>query len=286
MTRILYIFKETVRSLGRNPMTALASFLSLALLFLLFDLFWVAAGTSQQFYRNLVSQIRVEAYVEESVPDSMMTAIASDVRSVEGVMQVTAISRDSARARLIEMLGSDLLMGYDEVNPLPRSFVLSVDDASLSSAALGRIENELQNIEGIGEVHYSRDWLLKAEATKRLMWQVGLILGILIVAAAVISSANNIRLMTRARAVGFRQMLLLGAGRIFIAFPFVVEGFLLSGLAAAAGWGVVFYGRTRIAFSQVSIIYPATDPIVFYCLAAGLLGAISGYLGLRRQLKV
>jgi len=100
MIRILHIGREFFRNLGRNPFTALASFLSLALLFLLFDLFWIAAGTSQKFYHNLISQVRMEAYVAEDVPDSSMAALITDVRSIPGVAEVTTITRDSARVRL------------------------------------------------------------------------------------------------------------------------------------------------------------------------------------------
>ena len=286
MTRIVHIVREFFRNLGHNPFTALASLLSLALLFLLFDLFWIAAGTSEQFYRNLIAQVRVEAYVAESVPDSTMATLAADVRGTPGVADLITITRDSARSRLADMVGADLLVGYDSENPLPRSFVVTLEDSALNVAGMEKIESELMSISGIEAVAYSRDWLVKAEETKLLMFQVGLVLGILIIAAAVISSANNIRLMTRARAVGFRQMLLLGAGKIFISLPFVVEGFLVSGLAAAVGWGVIWYEKSRIALSQIEIIYPTFEDILIYCLAAALLGAISGFLGLRRQLKV
>jgi len=285
MTRIIHIAREFIRNLGRNPFTALASFLSLALLFLLFDLFWIAAGTSEQFYRNLISQVRMEAYVAESVPDSSLAALAAEVRMTPGVSEINIITRDSARSRLADLVGADLLIGYDDANPLPRSLTIALEDQALTSSELERIETGLMGLLGIEAVAYSRDWLLKAEETKRLMWQVGLVLGILIVAAAVISSANNIRLMTRARAVGFRQMLLLGAGRIFISLPFVIEGFLVSGLAAAAGWGIIWYERSRIALSQIEIIYPNSEDILLYCAAAALLGAISGFVGLRRQLR-
>ena len=286
MTRIVHVIREFFRNLGRNPFTALASFLSLALLFLLFDLFWVAAETSQQFYHNLISQVRMEAYVAEDVPDSSLTALAADVRTIPGVAQIATITRDSARARLAEMVGNDLLAGYDDDNPLPRSFIIALESDALSSTEMERIETALMSIQGIEAVDYSRDWLTKAEETKRLMWQVGLALGILIIAAAVISSANNIRLMTRARAVGFRQMLLLGAGKIFISLPFVIEGFLVSGLAAAAGWAIIWYERSRIALSQIDIVYPTGENVLLYCAAAALLGAVSGFVGLRRQLKV
>ena len=62
--------------------------------------------------------------------------------------------------------------------------------------------------------------------------------------------------MTRARTVGFQQMRLLGAGKIFLAFPFLMEGFFISGLAALIGWAAIFYARQQISLTQLSIVYP------------------------------
>lgn len=285
MTRIAHIARELFRNLRRNPGTAFASILSLTLLFLLFDLFWLAAGTSDRFYQDLLSEVKVEVFIEESVADSSVASIRTRLGGIEGVLGADYISRELARQRLTGLVGADLLVGYDETNPLPRSFMLTVDQDHLQSAELEDIERQIGAIEGAGEVHYSRLWLAKAENTKSIFLQVGLVLGGLILATALVSSTNNIRLMTRARAIGFRQMLLLGAGRLFISLPFIVEGFLIGGISAVLGWAIIFYGRTKITFSRIEIVFPSQDDIILFCLITALLGAISGYFGLRKLLK-
>jgi len=285
MTRIAHIVRELLRNLRRNSGTALASVLSLTLLFLLFDLFWLAAGTSDRFYQDLLSGIEVEVFVDEEVADSTIASLGERLEAVEGILNAGYISREAARERLTGLVGADLLVGYDETNPLPRSFVLAVDQEYLTSERLEQVEREVEKIGGTGEVHYSRVWLAKAENTKSIFLQVGLALGALILATALVSSTNNIRLMTRARAVGFRQMQLLGAGRLFISLPFIVEGFIIGGLSAALGWAIIFYGRTKITFSRIEIVFPSQDDIILFCLVTALLGAISGYFGLRKLLK-
>jgi len=46
MSRLGHIVSEQGRNLSRHLATSLGSLLSLTLLFLLFDLFWIAAATS------------------------------------------------------------------------------------------------------------------------------------------------------------------------------------------------------------------------------------------------
>lgn len=285
MIRIAHIARELFRNLRRNPGTAFASILSLTLLFLLFDLFWLAAGTSDRFYQDLLSDLKVEVFISEEVADTRAAPIGGQLEEIDGVLHAQFISRDEARRRLTGLVGADLLVGYDESNPLPRSFILTVDQGHLTSKKLEAIEAAIQAIEGAGEIQYSRAWLAKAENTKSVFLQVGLVLGALILATALVSSTNNIRLMTRARAVGFRQMLLLGAGRLFISLPFIIEGFIIGGLSAALGWAIIFYGRTKITFSRIEIVFPSQEDIILFCLVTALLGAVSGYFGLRQLLK-
>ncbi len=163
---------------------------------------------------------------------------------------------------------------------------MTVSPEKLNSANLQTMETQIGAIDGTDRVHYSRKWLEKAEEAKGVIFQIGLVLGSLILATALISSANNIRLAARARAVGFRQMLLLGAGRLFIAIPFIIEGFLIGGISAALGWAVILYARTRINLVQIEIVYPTYENIALFCLIAAGVGAISGYIGLRKLLRV
>jgi len=285
MTRLTHIIRELGRNLRRNIGTALASLLSLTLLFLLFDFFWIGADTADRFYRNLLSDLRVEAFVDEAIPDSSLVDISNRLTNIDGVISFEFITRERARQRLTDMVGTDLLVGYDSTNPLPRSYMLTVKEDYRNGAALAKMEQDLRAINGLSEIHYSREWLDKAEQAKGIILQIGLALGVLIFAGALLSSANNIRLMTRAQAVGLRQMLLLGAGRVFIALPYLLDSFLISGVAAALGWLLIFYGRTRIGLAQLDIVFPPPHEIVLFCCGVALLGAVSGLLGLRKMLR-
>ncbi len=80
-------------------------------------------------------------------------------------------------------------------------------------------------------------------------------------------------------------MRLLGAGRMFLAFPFLIEGMLISGLSGVAGWLAINYGRQQISLTQIEIVYPTYEEMAIFCAAAAVLGIVSGYMGIRRLLK-
>ncbi len=285
MCRVSHILKELGRNLYRNPATALGSLMSLTLLFLLFDLFWVAAGTSERFYTGLLADMQMEVFVAEETPVSSLAGLNRSLEAIEGVRAVEFISREMARERLTLMLGSDLLIGYDTANPLPCSYVLSFDPGYLTCADMARVENEMAYIAGIDQVYYSKRWLAKAEQTRTIILNAGMALGILILLTALTSSANNIRLMIQTRAVGLRRMRILGAGRLFLATPFLLEGFLIGGLSAGIGWALIFYARQEVTFTQFELVAPSLLEVGIFCAAAAFLGLTSGYLGIRKMLR-
>ena len=286
MIRIQHILKEFFRNVYRNPGTTLSGFLSMALLLLLFDLFWIAAGTSNQFYSDLISDLQMEVFVAEAAADSSLDFTGERISSVTGVSSIEYVSKETAREQLMALVGVDLLVGYDTINPLPRSYLISFDNDFLTIDNLSEAETKILAIDGISHVYYSKNWLEKAEKTKGVIRNVGMILGAVILLAVLISSANNMRLMSRARAVGFYQMRLQGAGGLFLAFPFLIEGFVIGGLSAMAGWLVIFYGKSKIDFTQLEIIFPSFDEILVFCALASLLGLISGYLGIKKLLRL
>jgi cell division transport system permease protein len=285
MLRIKHVAREIGRNLIRYPGTSIGSFLSLALIFMLFDLFWVGARSADKIYSGLMTQVRMESFIDESVPDSTLAQLAGAVSDLHGIAGVQYVSKDDARSELTRMTGTDLLVGYDTLNPLPRSFLITLEPESVNGATMTSIEDSLRDISGIIDVQYSRTWVSKAEAAKSLIWRLGLGLGAIILLTAVIISTNSIRLMTRARGTGIRQLQLLGAGGLFIAMPYLVEGLLIGGLSAVAGWGAIIYGRNHIEITQFEVILPTQEQIILFCCGTALLGLLSGLLGLRRLLR-
>ena len=285
MNKLSYLLREFLRTLYRHPGATLGSFLSLTLLFLLFDFFWIAAGTSNKFYASLVSDLHMEAFVAEPVPDSSLSRLASSITDLRGVSSVEYISKEQARHELASLMGTDLLVGFDTLNPLPRSFVLSIEPDFRRLGMMQELARQLRKFDGISEVYFSEQWLQQVENTRRLIRNTGMVLGVIVLLAALISSANSIRLMTRARAVGLHQMLLLGSGKFFAAFPFMLEGLVLGGLSALTGWALVLSARSNTEFTQFEIVFPSGAEIALFCIITALLGAVSGYYGIRKLLS-
>ena len=161
MIRIIHIFKELLRNIFRNPGTTFSAILSMTLLLLLFDLFWIAAGTSDRFYDDLLSNINMELFINEEYPDSTLNILENNISTVPGVSELIYISKEDARNELSRLVGVDLLVGYDTANPLPRSYIISFQQNYLTTEKLSGIEKALVSLDGVSHVNYSKNWLDK-----------------------------------------------------------------------------------------------------------------------------
>ncbi|MCX6826105.1 MAG: permease-like cell division protein FtsX [candidate division Zixibacteria bacterium] len=283
MSRILFSAKKSWLNIFRRPLVAAGTFLSLCLLFILFDLIWTASLSTKHYYDRQISNIDIEIFLDDNLTDSTTVKFRESIGRMDGVEKAEYISRDDARSRLYDLMGIDLLGDLDE-NPLPRSIIISFKENFLDSRRLQTFKENLQKIKGISQIFYAEHWLEKAELAKSLVAKTIYLLGMVIFLAALLNVIHSIQFSLRMREEEITQLRLLGAGRSVLIFPYIFEGLFYSLLAAAAGWIIIFYGIGYFTFRDVEIIFPSLKEIVYFCLAAGALGLLGGYMGSRQTL--
>jgi len=283
MTRFGFIIRKFFGNLLSRPLAALGSILSLALLFLLFNLIWISSLTIHNYYDKIISDIEIEVFLDDAIPDSTVAIINDALETLDGIDTITYISREKAREQLDDLMGVDLLEGF-ETNPLPRSFVISFQQDYLNTENLNRLSNDLKRMAGVTDIFYPSGWLSKAEYTKMITSEVLMLLGIVIAIAVVLNTIQFIILSARTRAEELVQLRLLGAGPIFLALPYILEGIFYTMVASVSGWVLLYYTADLYSFRDIELILPNVEEIIYFCQAASLIGMIGGYLGIRREL--
>jgi len=177
MSRLAHILKEFGRNIYRFPFTALGSLLSLSLLFLLFDLYWIGAETFEKTYERLLSDLEMEVFIAEEVPEVQIPDVQAAVAGVEGVSSIRYISKQDAREIMHASLGVDLLAAYDSLNPLPRSFIVDFETPYLTSDQVVEISAQIKGMPVVTELYYNEDWLKKTEGTRSIVLRIGMALG-------------------------------------------------------------------------------------------------------------
>jgi len=274
--------RQIVRHLRRDKRLTLGSFLVLIIVLVLIDLFWIASININHQYQRLLGTVRMEVFVENDVPDSVLSAMELALTTLEDVSSVSFISKEEAAHLLEADLGRGILEGLEE-NPLPRSYILFFG-RTMSLDELDNLEKQLQRLEGVEAVEFGRPWIQKVENIGRNLRRGGYIVGGLILFVVLLTMANTNRLTARGKSRDFFQLKLLGAGPSYLIYPFLAEGFLSGFIAAALGWAVISYAAGQVTFSDFILLRPGLSEIAVYTALAGITGAIGAYLGIRRLL--
>jgi len=282
MIRPARFLKQISRHMRREKRLSIGSFLVLAIVLVLVDIFWIASMSLTDEYHRMLKTVRMEVFLSETVPDSLLDVIESALTSVDGVTSIHFISKEEA-ARILETeLGPGILEGLEE-NPLPRSYILSFDRL-FRLEELDAMERQIMRLEGVDAVEFGRLWIEKVEYIGKMLRRIGYIVGGVILFVVLLTMANTNRLTARSKSRDFFQLKLLGAGPSYLLYPFLAEGFLSAFIAAAVGWVMLYYLAGQISFTAVTLAVPPIRDIVVYSFLAGFTGVIGAYLGIRRLL--
>lgn len=283
MSRLYYVIKRFLANIVKRPLPAVASFLSLFLLLLMLDLIWMAKLSADNYLEQIVANIDMELFLEDSLPDSAITYLTEMVEDLDAADTVQFISKDDAREQLSALIGEDLLEGFDD-NPLPRSILIRFKSEYLKSGYMDNLVGQLRELTGVYEVYFPGHWLWKVEESKSLARAMAFFLGAVILITVMLNLLYSIRLSIKTHEEGLAQLRLLGGARFLLALPYMLEGIFFGVLSSVAGWLAVFYVSGRISFEGFEVVLPDRQEVVIYCIVAGLAGMVIGYIGLRRSL--
>jgi len=279
-------FNQLMRPVGRHvlqdKMISLGSFLVLLIALILIDFFWVASININKQYEEALKTVRMEIFLSDSIPETVLPTIKQSLLSYKEVDSVDFISKEEAAHLLESDLGTGILDDLEE-NPLPRSFVVHFGRA-VSLATLDEIQSRIAKMTGVTAIEYGRPWIEKVEKIGRGFRRVGYLVGGLILFVVLLTMANTNRLTARSKSHDFFQLKLLGAGPMYLVYPFLADGFLSGFVAAILGWILLFYIASQVVLSGFVPVFPSFGQIFVYSILAGMAGMFGAYLGIRKLL--
>jgi cell division transport system permease protein len=285
-----YFVSEAFVSMARSWKVTLAAVLTIGVSLFLCGAFLV-------LFRNLqhtVAQWQQEIAVVVYLPRGVDRAQVEDLRFVlgapvwvRGVAEVDA----AAAARRFEETFPRLaeLARVNEGDLFPPSLEATVDPAAIDDAQFQDWIEGLRLHPAALMVDADQEWLDQLAAAVRLVRAGGVVLGVLLVGAAALTTSSMLRLIAHAHREEVAIMRLVGATEFFIRGPFYFEG-LLQGVAGAliaiAGIVLGFRAIPDQASFVTALLFaePARMRELGFVLGTGaLIGMVGAMLSLRRE---
>jgi len=271
------------RGLRASPVTSAIATGTIALCLLLAGSFTLLLVNMERVLTHFGKEVRVSAYLADDLPSEEQEALALRVQQLPGVESVAWVSKQAAleRFRASPFGRASLLDGLDE-NPLPASLEIVLVPEQRNRAGLDALVKTLGDLSGIEELGYGHEWVEGYARAVALVRGVALAIGAVLALATLLIVANTIRLSVYARRDEIEILALVGAGRVFVATPFLLEGLLegaLGGLLALGGLALGFHALGASFGSGIELVLGTAQPTFFGPGEAAWLVALGAALG-------
>lgn len=292
MRLLRYCVRESGVGMRRNAFLSLATVFTAAVAFFVLAVFLLGAANLNNLIDHVERQVQVSIYLKDGVSQSQRQSVIAAVDAVDGVRDVTFVSREDALARLRNSFGDNaaLLEGIEEFNPLRDAVEVQMADADAVSAVVTAVKGNA----AVDEVSYGKELVARLITMTRAL-RVGILsLAGLLGFATLFLVQNSVRLSVFARRDEISIMRLVGATDGVIRLPFVFEGMALASwgaIVAAIAVAVGYTWLTRTVGRSMAFVpvLPAfgilSGMLPLLVILGALIGAIGAMLALRRWLR-
>ena len=230
-----YLLVETLRGLRRGGWMNWAAISTMTVLLFLFgtslQVSWQVEGLLNQFGSQLV----ISTYLESGVDAG---SLAGQVNRLPGVVDVTSVSKEQAWSRLTADLGlSNISNAAEQLkgNPLVDELKVKARD----SEQVPQLARTLKSMAGVDDVMYVNEVIKQLrDLNEGLQW-VSLCIVSLLSMTAIAVVTTTIRLIAIARRQEIEVMQLVGATRVWIYMPFLLQGATFGVVGAGGSWALL-----------------------------------------------
>jgi cell division transport system permease protein len=251
--RLQYILQDAVVNIRRSGWGGLASIGTIAVSFVIVGIFLIITGNLGALVAQWKEQFQVTVFLEDGITAEQMALLKKSIQGEPAVKGVTFTSKEEAlRSFKRELRGKEsLLEGLGE-NPIPASLQLKIHEAYQTPEALRQFTAFLGRQEGVEDVMYGQEWVDRLNNVIRMLRLLGLSVGLALGMASLLIVSNTIRLAVYARAEEIEIMRLVGATKLHIRAPFLLEGLIQGGLGAGLAL-LLLFGAYRATLWQLQL---------------------------------
>ncbi|AJE03175.1 permease-like cell division protein FtsX [Geobacter pickeringii] len=262
--RVAYFLGRALLNIRQNVMVNVLTIGTIALALLIVSLFLLVFVNLESTADEWSGKIQVTAYFDKEPDSAELSALMSRVKAIEGTDKVTFVGKLEAMKRFRARLkGQETLLDGVPADVLPSSLEIALKRKSREDGAIETYVARLKKVPGITEVQYGEEWVKRFNAFMNFLRFVGALLGAFLLLAVLFIVSNTIKLTIYSRKDELELMELVGATRLFIKAPFLIEGIIQGAVGA-------FIALLILVAAYFGFLHSATNFVNFSVSVAGL----------------
>ena len=288
--------KDGFKSVFRNFSLSLASISCITITLILVAVSIILSENIKNFTDDIEKDVTIVVYIDKDATEEDKKAIELKIDYLDNIGSVTFMSKEDIRkdmAKESDGLGTILNEYNENNNPLLDEYLVKVKDTE----KIGVTAKQIEGIDKVNTVKYGEgmvEELVKIfDIVKKIT--LGIVAGLIIVTAFLISNTIKITISSRKRQIEI--MRLVGASNSYIKLPFFFEGIILGFLGSIIpvlvscyGYVILYDKLGGILFTEViSLVSPEKILLNLSIILVSigvLVGAFGSYKAVRRYLKI
>jgi cell division transport system permease protein len=284
-----FLIGEALRDLRGAGRVGVSAVLLIALSLSALGGFWIFSLNLGRAIDQWRERVRVIGYLKDEPSSSKLDEFTRQIEAMPGVLRVRYVSKGDALKALKRSLGGQADVA-DQLprNPLPASVEVTPDANTATPEGTRELVRRLQALPEIEEVQGGSQWVEGLAQFRSLFQLVGLGVGAVLAAAAILTVTTATTLVLHLRRDEMEIMRLVGASETVIRLPRLLQG-MAQGLLAAVIALAVLEGVYALAVPRLEPLLPVTlglqraafltFPQMLMLMAGGaVLGALGGLL--------
>lgn len=264
MKSFLYSLRVSILSLWREKWINLLTMLSISVGFLVLGTFALVTFNIDLTLNRWAEGFGLVVYLKDNISESEKNSLKERLKKDSDIVEVKYISKDVAFAEMKRSLKS-INPGLEslEENPLPDSIELRLRRDVIEPVRIKEKASKIKTLSGVEDVQYGEKWLSSLNSIARVMKIIGLLLGSIISVAIAFATYSTIKILFYRKNEEIETLKLLGATKIFIKAPFLIEGFIIGLIGGTIGSLTLFGLYSFITTRAVNFLPSIKGSLVF-----------------------
>ena len=283
---IKYWFEESISNIRHGGIVSLLSVIIITLTVIILSSLIIIRNHLHREMATLKEDAPIIAFLDDNLNIETLKKLRIDLQRANEISSITYVSKEAALKKSQDTFGKyskAIMEGFADINPLPASFEIYVNELTLNSDALLDIAGWIDGLEGIEDVtyeQYSSNFVNKAE-------MVILIFSVLMGGASVVIVSFSIMLTVYFRREEIRILRMVGAGNLYIILPLVTQGIFLGFIGSILGLSGMYLTFYLLFSQQIGDIeFITSTQFLSIILIGTLLGLIGSLLPIKRYMEV
>ena len=288
--RLEFMISEALTALSRNRLMTLAAVTTVAISLFMFGAMGYAYFRINNYAQTIPGKFRMLVYLRDEATIRDVQETAAKIRAIPGVASASWVPKHKAWDKWKAEHPADLTAGVD--NTLPEGFRVILGDLKQSDSVVSQIK-AIPMVAPENGVRYLRQEQNFVEGLLAALRVIGLVVGGVLFLIAGVLIYNAIRLTVLSRRVEIRIMQLVGATRLTVYVPFLIEGMLqgvvgaivATGLVIGAYFGFIYVMQSMVNSTYTAAIFPYLPVLALLSAAGALYGIFCSMFAIWTPLK-